>query len=71
MQIYDTLKKRILDVMDITQKKSRTSVLPFIKNFVTFSYSTPLLLGMPFTLREGATAIATARANALKIDSRQ
>ena len=34
-------------------------------------YSTPLLLGTTFTLREGATAIATARANALKMDSRQ
>ena len=34
-------------------------------------YSTPLLLGTPFTLREGATAMATARANALKMDSRQ
>lgn len=35
------------------------------------AYSTPLLLGTPFTLREGATAMATARANALKMDSRQ
>ena len=34
-------------------------------------YSTPLLLGTPFTLREGATAMATARAKALKMDSRQ
>lgn len=34
-------------------------------------YSTPLLLGTPFTLREGATAMATARANALKMDSKQ
>ena len=34
-------------------------------------YRTPLLLGTPFTLREGATAMATARAKALKMDSRQ
>ena len=71
MQIYDTLKNKNFRCDGHHKKKSRTSVLPFVKNFVTFSYSTPLLLGMPFTLREGATAIATARANALKIDSRQ
>ena len=35
------------------------------------SYKTPLLLGTPFTLRLGATAIATARAKALKMLSRQ
>ena len=38
------------------------------RNFV---YNTPLLLGIPFTVRLGETAIATARAKALKIDSRQ
>ena len=38
------------------------------RNFV---YNTPLLLGTPFTLRLGAIAMATARANALKMLSRQ